>query len=54
MEWLIFLAYNLAKSHYFSMRPSSFNYYQITYYLQVLAKYLKKNVDFVSKKPQKK
>ena len=38
-----FLAHNLAKSQYFSMRPSSFDYYyHITYYLKVLAKYLKK------------
>ena len=37
-----FLTHNLAKSQYFSMGPSLFDYYyQITYYLQVLANYLK-------------
>ena len=47
-----FLAHNLAKSQYFSMRPSLYDYYyQITYYLQVLAKYL--NVDFIAKKISK-
>ena len=46
--WIIgdfreFLACNLAKSQYFSMRPGLFNYfYQVTYYLHVLAGYLKK------------
>ena len=40
------LAHNLAKSQYFSVRPSLFDYYnQITYYL--------KSVDFISKKLQK-
>ena len=37
-----FLAHNLVKSQYFSMRPSLIHYYhQITYYLKVLAKYPK-------------
>ena len=37
-----FLAHNLAKSQYFSMKPSLFDYYyRITYYLHILAKYLK-------------
>ena len=37
------LAYNLATYQYFSMRPSLFDwYYQITYSMQVAAKYLHK------------
>ena len=38
-----FLAYNLAKYQYFSMRPILFDYYyKITYSMQVSAKYLQK------------
>ena len=45
-----FLAHNLAKPQHFSIRPSLFDYYyQITYYLQVLSKYLKKCGFYIQK-----
>ena len=47
-----FLAYNLTKYQYFSMRPILFDfYYQITYPMQVSAEY--KIVDLMAQNHQK-
>ena len=45
-----FLTHYLAKYQYFSMRPSVFDYYyQVTYYLKVLARYLNKCAFYIEK-----